>query len=381
MSNRTITGVQLVTPDEEIRSVSIAIDDAGNIFGVSDEHPGGDTIVDGGNRLYALPGFIDIHTHGANGKDLANVTDDAVHTIAEAKLKEGVTTFLPTTWTSSAELLEQMARAAAAYRKDQPFARTPALHIEGPYLNTDQAGAQNPDLMRLPDIAEIEKIHQICPVAIVSLAVELEGGTEFVSAMSKMGIITSAAHSAATMEDFRKARRAGLSHMTHFCNQMSKLHHRDIGLVGAGLLDTDVKLEMICDKIHLCADMIELVFKLHPLDKIMLITDSIGASHLADGEYPQGDGIIIVKDGAARLPKGNLAGSTLQYQLGLKNVAEITGLPLNQVVSATSANQAQSLGLHDRGRIEPGMLGDVVLLNEDFEVEMTIVGGEVKYRR
>lgn len=380
MRNRKITGVQLVTPGQSIRPVSISFSGDGHIADVSTDQ-GGDVIVDGGGELFALPGFIDIHTHGANGSDLACATRAAVLNIAEAKLREGVTTFLPTTWTTSAEHMEAMVAAAAAYRSDQTFARTPSVHIEGPYLNVNQAGAQDPSLMRLPDSEEIARLNQICPISIVSLAVELEGAIPFIAKMRELGILTSAAHSAATMAEYRLARQAGLRHLTHFCNQMSRLHHREIGLVGAGLLDPTVNLEMICDTIHLCEDMIELVFRHHSLDHIMLITDSIKASHLPDGQYPQGRSHIIVKDGAARIPEGNLAGSTLQYHHALRHAARITSLPLNDLVKATSSNQATSLGLTDRGEIRPGLLGDIVLLTKDFEVEMTFVGGELKYRR
>ncbi len=380
MGNRKITGVQLVTPGQSIRPVTISFSGNGHIADVSTDQ-GGDLIVDGGGELFAFPGFIDIHTHGANGSDLACATHAAVSNIAEAKLREGVTTFLPTTWTTSAEHMEAMVAAAAAYQSDQTFARAPSVHIEGPYLNANQAGAQDPSLMRLPDSEEIAGLNQIFPISIVSLAVELDGAIPFIAKMRELGIITSAAHSAATMAQFRLARQAGLQHLTHFCNQMSRLHHREIGLVGAGLLDPTVNLEMICDTIHLCEDMIDLVFRLHSLDHIMLITDSIKASHLRDGQYPQGRSHIIVKDGAARIPEGNLAGSTLQFHHGLRHASRITGLPLNDLVKTTSTNQAVSLGLTDRGEIRPGLLGDIVLLTKDFEVEMTFVGGELKYQR
>jgi len=380
MGNRKITGVQLVSPGQSIRTVSIAFSGDGRIDDISTDR-GGDVMVDGVGELYALPGFIDIHTHGANGADIASATKAAVSNLAEAKLREGVTTFLPTTWTTSAEHLEAMVAAAAAYRGDQTFSRAPSLHIEGPYLNASQAGAQDPSLMRLPDSEEIARLNQICPIGIVSLAIELDGALPFIAKMKDLGILTSAAHSAATMAEYRLARQAGLQHLTHFCNQMSRLHHREIGLVGAGLLDPTVNLEMICDTIHLCEDMIALVFKLHSLDHIMLITDSIKASHLSDGQYPQGRSHIIVKDGAARIPEGNLAGSTLQFHHGLRHVARITGLPLHDLVKTTSTNQARTLGLTDRGEIRPGLLGDIVLLTKDYEVEMTFVGGELKYRR
>lgn len=375
-----IANVQLVTPDESIRPVSLEIGDDGTLAAIHEagETPAGAPVVlDGGGELLAFAGFIDIHTHGANGVDLFQATPEAVHAFAEAKLREGVTTFLPTTWTESPEALQAMARAAAAYRAaGEPFARTPFLHVEGPYLNPRQAGAQNPDRMRAPDVAEIRALAAICPIGLISLAIELEGALEFIRAMRGLGIQCSAAHSAATYAEFRAAREAGLGHLTHYCNQMSPLHHRGVGLVGAGLLDDGVLIEVITDTIHLCPDMIELVFKHRSCDQLMIITDSIAASHLGDGTYPLGDTVITVRDGAARIPAGNLAGSILQFHHGLKHVAGLTGLPLNQLAKTTAANQARSLGLRDRGAIRPGLLADLTLLDRDFAVQAVFVGGE-----
>ena len=378
--SKLIANVQRVTPGEEIRPVSIETNDEGKIAAIHEaghRPEGAEIIFDGGGTVLAFAGFVDIHTHGANGVDLSYATPEAVHTIAEAKLKEGVTTFLPTTWTESPEALQAMARAAAAYRDaGEPFARTPFLHVEGPYLNPDQAGAQDPRHMRNPDIEEIRDLAELCPIGLISLAVEREGALDFLRAMKERGIVTSAAHSAATREEFQAAREAGLAHLTHFCNQMSPLHHRNVGLVGSGLLDDHVKIEVIPDTVHLCPDMIELVFKHRSCNQLMIITDSIAASHLGDGLYPLGDTEIIVRDGAARIPAGNLAGSILQYHEGVANVVDITGLPLDEIAKTTGFNQATSLGLTDRGAIQEGLLADLTLLSRDFEVEAVFVGGE-----
>lgn len=375
-----IANVQLVTPNEELRPVSIETGDDGRIAAIHEagSHPDGiDVIFDGGGELLAFAGFIDIHTHGANGVDLFQATPEAVHAFAEAKLREGVTTFLPTTWTESAEALQAMARAVTAYRDaGEPHARTPFLHVEGPYLNPDQAGAQDRRQMRAPDVEEIRALAEICPIGLISLAVELEKSPSFIRVMREMGIVCSAAHSAGTYAEFRIAREAGLTHLTHYCNQMSPQHHRSVGLVGAGLLDDRVLIEVITDTIHLCPDMIELVFKHRSCDQLMIITDSIAASHLGDGDYPLGDTTITVKDGAARIPAGNLAGSILQFHHGLRNVAKLTHLPLNQLAKTTGYNQARSLGLTDRGAIQQGLLADLTLLNRDFEVQAVFVGGE-----
>ena len=232
--------------------------------------------------------------------------------------------------------------------------------------------------MRLPDVDEILALNDIAPVGVVSLAVEMDGAIDFIGEMKKHGITTSGAHSAATYAQFCESREVGLTHLTHYCNQMTPLHHREVGLVGAALLDDEVMTEMICDKIHLCPDMIQLAFKHRPLETIMLITDSMAASWLGDGEYDIGGMQVRVKEGQARLEAGNLAGSTLRYNEGLKNVSEITGLPLNQLIATTAANQARSLGLADRGRLEAGLLADIVILDEDFEVKAVFVGGDQK---
>lgn len=378
--SKLIANVQRVTPGEEIRPVSLEIDDAGRIAAIHEagtRPEGAEILFDGQGELLAFAGFIDIHTHGANGVDLSYATPEAVHTFAEAKLKEGVTTFLPTTWTESPEALQAMARAMAAYQEaGEPFARAPFLHVEGPYLNPDQAGAQDPKHMRAPDPEEIRALAEICPIGLVSLAIEREGALGFIQAMREMDIVTSAAHSAATRAEFLAAREAGLDHLTHFCNQMSALHHRDVGLVGSGLLDDRVMIEVITDTIHLCPDMIELIFKHRTCDQLMIITDSIAASHLGDGIYPLGDTEIIVKDGAARIPAGNLAGSILQYHEGVGNVARVTGLPLNEIAKTTGYNQARSLGLSDRGALQEGLLADLTVLSRDFSVEAVFLGGD-----
>jgi len=379
---RVISDVLLLSPNDYIRPVSVELGDDGRIAAV---HEGrvppedGEVIFDGGGEVYVTAGFIDIHTHGARGFDLSYATLEAVETHAEAKLAEGVTTFLPTTWTASREHKIAMAGAVAAYRRNERFARAPFLHVEGPYLNPAQAGAQDTRFMRRPDAEEIRHLHSVCPVGLISLAVELEGALPFLEEMRRLGIVTSAAHSAATYADFRAAREAGLAHLTHYCNQMSALHHREVGLVGAALLDDMVMLELICDKIHLCPDMIRLVFKHRSCDRILLITDSIAAAQLGDGTYPLHDGEIIVKNGAARIPAGNLAGSVVTFDQALRNVVEITGLPLNELAKTCSANQAKSLRLNDRGRVQQGLLADLTLLTPGLEVVATYVGGEQRF--
>jgi N-acetylglucosamine-6-phosphate deacetylase len=161
---------------------------------------------------------------------------------------------------------------------------------------------------------------------------------------------------------------------------MSALHHRDIGLVGAGLLHDDVYAELICDKLHISPAMIQLVFKVKGPDHVVLITDAMRAAGMPDGEYDLGGLPVIVSGGAARLKDGGaLAGSTLQLAVAVKNISEVTGLPLKELVKASSLSAANALGLQGIGKVEPGYAADIVLLDSDFNCKVTMVDGEVRY--
>ena len=372
-----IRHARVVSPDLDADGASLLLE-YGRILAVI--HPGepmpdADLIIEADGRI-AMPGFFDIHSHGADGKDVCDGSPDSIRQIARRKLDEGVTTWLPTTLTQPRGMLEEIAGNCVAYRADPEFCRVPGLHIEGPFINRKNAGAQNPDFVRPPDLAELRRLHEICPIRILSLAPEIPGALDLISTATLLGIVTSAAHTSATAAEMITARNAGLTHLTHFGNAMTQLHSREIGVVGAGLLDDLLKLEIICDAVHLCPDMLKLVFKLVPMERLMMITDSIAASWLGDGEGILGGCPVIVKNGIARLKEGGaLAGSTLKYNEGVKNVFEITGLPLHQIVKATSWNQAQSLGLEGFGKLAPGFHADMVLLNDDFSVWKTWVAG------
>lgn len=373
-----ITNARLISPGLDQVGAAIELDGATikAIYQEGQPLPKSDLLFDAENRM-VMPGFIDIHTHGASGFDFCDGTLEAVEAITKARLMEGVTTLLPTTLTLPLDQLKRAATAVASYARHPRFCKTPGLHLEGPFISPKQLGGQNPDFVRPPDMDEVRMLHDIMPVSIVSLAIEVEGALEMIRELSKMGIISSAAHSGATCAQFQAAKSAGLRHLTHFCNQMSPMHHREIGLVGAGFLDGDVLLELICDKIHLCPDMLALIFKIKSLDQLTLITDSAVAAWMGDGNFKTGGLDIYVKDGIARLVSNQaLAGSTLRMHQGLKNVHEISGLPLSRLVRTTSWNQAQSLGLKGLGKIEPGYRADLVVLNDAFIPVEVFVDGQ-----
>lgn len=375
-----IQNVRVVSPDLEIGGGSLLLENGRivSVTGPGEPLPAADLVIAGDGRI-AMPGFFDIHSHGADGHDLCDNSLDAIHHVARRKLQEGVTTWLPTTLTQAQAKLEAIAGICAEYMAAPKFCRVPGLHVEGPFINPKNVGAQNPGFVRVPDFAELERLHGIARVLIVSLAPELPGALDLIRAAAALGITSSAAHTSATAAEIAAAKDAGLAHLTHFGNAMTPLHHREIGVVGMGLLDDSLKLELVCDTVHLCPDMLKLIFKLVPAGRLMLVTDSTAASWIGEGEVTLGGLAVTVKAGVARLKVGGaLAGSVLRYNEGVRNVAEITGLPLHQLVKATSWNQARSLGLAGFGKLETGFHADIVLLNPDFSVWKTFVGGEVR---
>lgn len=377
---KLITNAHVVSPDVEIRGGAIEIDD-GKITAV---HETGvvlsemDEVIDAGGR-YVFPGFIDIHAHGADGKDVCDNNVESIRHIAKVKLGEGVTTWLPTTLTQPQDLLEEISEKCAEYMADQKYAKTPGLHVEGPFINVANAGAQNPQFVREPNFGELKRMHDIAPVSVFSIAPDVEGACECISEAKAIGISSSCAHTSSTSAQVMAAKEAGLTHLTHFGNAMTGLHHREIGVVGTGLLDPDLKIELICDGIHLCPDFLKLVFSVKPIEQLIMITDSMCGSWIGEGEVQLGGLPVVVKGGEARLKEGGaLAGSILLYNDGVRIVHELTGMPLSQLVKATSWNQAQSLGLEGVGKLEAGFCADIAILNQDFSVWKTLVDGEVR---
>ena len=379
-----IRNCRLISPDTELECAAVLIENERirRVFAPGDALPQADRVIDAEGNM-VVPGFIDVHCHGRSGLDFSDATLEAVTTMATTKLEEGVTTLLPTTLTLAEETLAAALSTADAYVKSGvKGCKVPGVHLEGPYINPKFIGAQNPDFVRPPDIEEVKRLAKIFPVLKISYAVEMPGAAEFTAALLAEGITPSCVHSAATFRQFLAAHDHGMRNLSHFCNQMSPLHHRDIGLVGAGFACDDVFIELICDKLHICPDMISLVFEIKGADRIQLISDAMRASGMPNGDYTLGGLPVIVKDGAARLASnGALAGSTLQIQNALRNIYEITGMPLSDLIKTTSWNQACALGLKDLGRIEPGYFADIAILDHDFQVLKTIVNGEVYWEK
>ena len=375
-----IVNAHVISPGVDIPCAAIEIADGKIVKVATAAKPGKNDWVFDAKGAYVVPGFIDVHLHGACGYDVCDATPEAIEKIAEAKLAEGCTSFLPTTLTVGHANLVAAAKAVAAYRKAPKFSKVIGIHLEGPFINVKYCGAQNPKFVRKPDMKEVLAIDKISPVKQISFAPEQPGGAAFAAACLKRGIVPSCGHTGATMAEFMPAYKKGLRHMTHFCNQMTKLHHREIGMVGAGFLLEDLNTEVICDRIHLCDDMLKLIFTRRNLAHVQMITDSLRCSHCKDGyAFEMGGLKVQLKGGEARLVEGgNLAGSTLWMSQGLKNIRDVTGLPLKDLIRVTSWNQAIELGLGKKlGKVEKGYIADLAVLDtKTFKACAVFVNGE-----
>jgi N-acetylglucosamine-6-phosphate deacetylase len=384
MQKTVIVNAHVISPGVDIENATIVLEGK-KIKSVSAKKalakPDKSTTIVDVKGQYVMPGFIDVHTHGALTYDFCDADEKAIFEIAKAKLQEGVTTFLPTTLTVSHEELLVAANNAKNYANNgSPYAKVPGIHLEGPFINSKCCGAQNPAFVRKPSIAEVKAIAKVYPVKLISYAPETEGGAKFAKDCFKCGVVPSCGHTGAKLKEFMPAYKNGLRHLTHFCNQMTPLHHREIGMVGAGFLIEDLNTEVIADKIHLCPDMLKLVFTRRNLAHVQIITDSLRCSHCKDGyAFEMGGLKVKLENGEARLVEGgNLAGSTLWMGMGLKNAHDVTGLPLKDLVRTTSWNQAIELGWGDElGKVEKGYTADLVVINpRSWKPSAVFVDGE-----
>ena len=382
----TIVGARIVTPGRDLGVACVRVE-CGKIVAVgTDVRPVlGDEIVEA-DGLMLLPGFVDIHSHGRGGADFCDATDAAFDTIGCGKLADGVTGFLATGLTRPEEDLAELCAAAERYKKRGGGAACLGVHLEGPFFNAEMAGAQNPAYLKKPDAAFVKRLNAISPVKKVSLAPELDGAEACIRELSAAGIVTSGGHSSADYETFERARKAGMMHLTHFCNAMMPIHHLRPTMVTGGLLADDVFVEIITDGVHLSDPMIKLIAKAKGPDRVMVITDAMCAAGEPDGMYSLGGLSVKVEKGRATLadvpydPKAivsNVAGSVALFPDCFRRFVRVIGWPLHEAVKAAGFNQLRSLGIIDRGEIAEGQIADIVLVDDSLTPQMTIIGGEV----
>ena len=332
-----------------------------------------------------LPGFIDQHVHGANGADAMDGNAESLSKIADALAQEGTTAFLATTMTQSAENIKAALRAVKNYVAANPRngARIAGVHLEGPFISEKHIGAQPLTYLSDPVTETFDEYFKESGglIKIATIAPEERGADELIRDMASKGVHPSAGHTDAGYNDVVAAMNAGLDCVTHTYNAQRGLHHREIGVVGAAFLLDGLYAEAICDLVHLSIPAVKLLVKNKPKDKLILVTDSMRAKYLPDGEGELGGQKVIVKSGEARLINGALAGSILKMNDAVKNLVLKCDVPFLQAVDYCTANPAKHLGIFgETGSIKTGKAADFCVLSDEFEVRLTVRGGNVVYQ-
>lgn len=335
------------------------------------------------------PGFVDIHIHGMSGKDVMDGSVESLEQIAKSLVHYGVTSWLGTTMTMSTEKIQRALSAAQTFMTTQQesqeaisLAKLAGIHLEGPYISPKLKGAQDATYILEPDAEQFERdFYQSAPLLIKHLtcAPEMPGAIPFIENLASKGISVALGHSGCSFDEALAAKAAGAKHITHFFNGMPQTHHREPGLVGAGLM-TDLSIEWIADGVHFREEWFSFLLN-HKKEKSILVTDAMCAAGLCPGHYDLGGQDVVVDETSARLTSGVLAGSILTMDQAVKNMARNCPKQLGEILYAASTAPATLVGLEHVGRIEKGYSADAVALNEQLEVMGVWINGNLVFWR
>ncbi|SHH45198.1 N-acetylglucosamine-6-phosphate deacetylase [Sporanaerobacter acetigenes] len=383
-----IKNANIITPYEIKRCSNLAIEDGkiADIFsGEIKDVDSYDEIIDAEGK-YLSPGFIDLHNHGNFGHDAMEASYEALESMADFHIKNGITAYLATTMTEHPEKIRAAVKNIGEYiesgsNDSKVKSQVLGIYLEGPYFSMEKKGAQPPEYIKDPDLDEIKELIELSKnnIKVVAIAPELKGAKESIKYLKNEGITISAGHTNATFEEAKTGIDLGITQGTHLYNGMRSYSHREPGVVGAVLTDERVACEMICDGIHLHTGAMDLAVKMKGKEGIILISDAMMATGLQDGKYVLGGQDVYVKEGAARLEDGTLAGSTLTLNKAVYNMVHMVNVPLNDAVRMASLNPAKAIGMDDRkGSIEIGKDADLIIFDEDIKVSKALIKGKIK---
>jgi len=338
-------------------------------------------LIDAGGA-YLTPGFIDTHIHGIGGFGTEDMSAEAILAMSEILPAWGVSSFVPTLYPMPEEDMIRAIRAVVLAMGHETGAEIIGIHIEGPFISPAQLGVQRIEFVRPVDLELMQRLWDASEGHIVSMTVapELKGMRELALFCNQLGIVLQAGHTDASYENMIEGMQAGIRHSTHMFNAMSRLHHRNPNAVGAVLIQSDLSCEIIADGLHVHPDLIRLLFRDKPEGNIVLVTDSLKPTKQAvNAPMFANDEEVYLEDNLFyRARDGVIAGSSLTMIEGVLNLVRF-GVPLESAVKMASANPARIFGLRRRGMISPGYKADLVLANTDFDVQMTIIDGKIKY--
>ncbi len=368
-----------ILPDTIIEDVVLAYDQKICGFLAVEEIPRDAQVIDA-NGGFVAPGLVDIHIHGYLGEDTSDGKREGIFKMANGIMKNGVTSWCPTTMTVSGEEINtalEVVRSLKEQSKTWEGAEILGVNLEGPYINPNKKGAQAGEHIKKPDSQFI--IDNADIISVATIAPEMEGGCEAIKEIrEKCNVRVSVGHSDATFEETMAGIGAGATHITHLFNAQTPLHHRNPGVVGAAFLE-NVTTELIADTFHVHKGLFELIARIKG-DNLVLITDCTRAGGMPDGEYTLGGQPIIVNGIQCLLKDGTIAGSVLKLNNAVKNFRDNTDLPFWKIVSAASLAPARAIGVADRkGSLEAGKDADFIITDSGINILKTIIGGEVRY--
>ena len=332
------------------------------------------------NGLTVFPGFIDVHNHGAVGIDVNAADTEGLLEIGKFLAGNGVAAWMPTLVPDTTENYRQAIAAidgAIERQRDLPVAQAVGVHYEGVFANEKMCGALRPEYFKKFTGSELDELPRLKKGAhMMTFAPEIEGGIELAKELDRQGWIGSIGHTRADVTTLDAARLAGSSHVTHFFNAMTGIHHRETGVAGWALTSPDVTFDIIADGIHVVPTMLEFALRAKSPEKVLLISDSIAPTGLSDGTYELWNETVIVEGGRTRNERGSIAGSVITMLDAMRNLVAY-GVSASEIAQMASANPARLLKLDNRGAIGVGKRADMFGWDEDGHIRFVIIGGRM----
>jgi len=383
---------RLITPLQDLRDAVVLVEGE-KIVSVGRQDnipiPDGAEVIDAGDKIM-VPGFIDLHHHGAVGSYAAEGAE-AVKKIGQYLVKTGTTAWLPTVWLPTDDTLENLRAVVTAKQEGTGGADVIGLYMEGPFLapkgipgfEAEDKGLRRPSIKQFMQFVEAAEGN----LKLMGITPELDGALELIRQMRRVGVVPAVAHTKATYEQFMRAVEAGVRHTTHTYNVMTGMHHRRPGVVGGVLTCDQVTAELIADGYHVSPVAMDILVRCKGVDKVALITDNVPLAGLPDGIYEMFGQRIVKKDGISRLEgstpgiDGTMAGSEWPMNHNIYNLMDLVGVSLPHAIRMATLTPATIIGCDGyKGSIEPGKDADLVVIDEKMQVYLTMVKGKVVFK-